>query len=87
MVPPLMVNEEVRPVAGISKLAIVVLVLGGFDDPIEVVSVPPLILKVIELVLVAVVGANLAATLKAPPSIVKTELLPHVNELFVVPTL
>lgn len=87
MVPPLIVNEEVSPVAGISKLAIVPLALGGFEEPIDVVRVPPLMLNVITLVDVAVAGANLAATLTAPPSMVKTELLPHVNELFVVPTL
>lgn len=87
IVPPLILNDDVVPVVGISKLAIELEPLGGVVEPIAVVRVPPLMLNVITLVEVALTGANLAAIFKAPPSIVKTELLPHINELLVVPTL
>jgi hypothetical protein len=82
-----MLKEEEVPEAGISKLACVVLALGVVDEPIDVVSTPPLIVKAIELVEVAVAGAKRAATLNAPPSIVNVEPFPQVNELFDVPTL
>ena len=82
-----MVNEDDVPVAGISKLAIVLLPFGGVELPIAVVSVPPLILKVIVLVEVAVEGANLAAILQAPPSMVNVQPLAKVSELLEVPIL
>ncbi len=87
IVPPLIVNEDVVPVDGISKLAMVALAFGVASVPIDVVSVPPLMVKAMEFVDVAVDGANLAAIFIAPPSIVNTALLPHVSESLLVPTL
>ncbi len=87
IVPPLIVNEEETPVDGISKLAIEELELGGFEVPIEAVSVPPLILNEIVFTDVPLEGAKRAATFIAPPSIINEQLFPRLKELFDVPTL
>ena len=63
------------------------LAFGVADEPIDTVRIPPVIVNAIELVDVAELGANLAATLKAPPSIRNMEPLFHCIELFEVPTL